>query len=993
MQETGLRIKLKAMFDKSQVQKEATEVVDTAQKTLDKKQLKLNIENNLVDLKKKLEETRIAYQNLLNQPMNWTTDRQLQQLEDQMEDLRNAIKSDEQALADLWKTSTKTSNLLWNLVAKISALAIAWKALSFLKNTFNEFQQSQSKIIQATWATGEALQQLTKDMLAVQWNVKQSQWEIAEAVGELNTRLGLSWEELQNFTTKYLQFASITGQDWKQAIADNIKMFNIWGVATEKQADYLDKLVIAWQKTWISVSELTNQLQTYAPVLQELGFSLEDSIALLSNFEQAWVEASQVLQSMKMWLKNLADDWIPPSQALEEVIKGVRDWTLSLSDAMDIFWSRGGVAMYNAIKNGTFALDEMKDSLDNVSWAVEGTYNEMETLWEFISRKWNWLVADFINWNNEGFQATRKLYHIIKDELTPEVEKASKTFENWTTAFYGRIRWEREFTIVNWQLVSVLTQEGIEMEKAKKKQEELNRVLTNYNTTLREAIDAVNTFDKTKVDDSKTRAEFERDRQQAIATMQAFRNAYIEKLRFFDSADTGKWKSFTDLSKIISLDRDIMKARTSVYTWKDKEDWWALGEELLWWKGSWGGGWWWKSKAQEMLEEFDKELTNTWGDLDSFVKDHQKTYDDLNKSIKKVEEEYWKLQGKADDMRQSLEKSVRNYNEQLEKNQTDSLEKLGQRYVELKEKRAEIDNDYLKRIVGDISSSDWRLMRDEGYTFKWYDYNELKDIKELYDEIKLIEENTTEEQRKTAEFTEKTSRAQEILNAMKEKEAQLEEQKAIAIEKQKIAVAVMNQEMWKELIQTLTKNWEDIGTWYYDIENEKREQIHNIDNLEYAKQLEQQFQELNNQKAQLESEKNEEVEVLADATARKIQLEQQYSKVYEESIKNQKKGLDELIAKTQELINKRREYLSMWWGSSHNAYWWSVLSWHTSIVGENGPEQIIARQSSYVQPRNASNSYSTVNNDNSFSINWINVNVSNIDEFLDELKQKMTYRN
>ena len=169
--------------------------------------------------------------------------------------------------------------------------------------------------------------------------------------------------------------------------------------------------------------------------------------------------------------------------------------------------------------------------------------------------------------------------------------------------------------------------------------------------------------------------------------------------------------------------------------------------------------------------------------------------------------------------------------------------------------------------------------------------------------------------------------------------------------------------------------------------------IHNIDNLEYAKQLEQQFQELNNQKDQLESEKNEEVEILADATARKIQLEQQYSKVYEESIKNQKKGLDELIAKTQELINKRREYLSMWWWSSHNAYWWSVLSWHTSIVGENGPEQIIARQSSYVQPRNASNSYSTVNNDNSFSINWINVNVSNIDEFLDELKQKMTYRN
>ena len=196
-----------------------------------------------------------------------------------------------------------------------------------------------------------------------------------------------------------------------------------------------------------------------------------------------------------------------------------------------------------------------------------------------------------------------------------------------------------------------------------------------------------------------------------------------------------------------------------------------------------------------MLEDFDKELENTWDDLNTFVKDHQKTYDDLVKQIQKVESEYGKLQGKADDMRHSLEKSVRSYNEQLEKNQTDSLEKLGQRYVELKEKRAEIDNDYLKNKVGEITDKEWEHIRDDGWTFRGYTYSELKDIKELYDEIKVIEENTTEEQRKAEDFTKKTSRAQEILNSMKEKEAELEQKKADAIEKQKIATALMNQEI------------------------------------------------------------------------------------------------------------------------------------------------------------------------------------------------------
>ena len=88
-----------------------------------------------------------------------------------------------------------------------------------------------------------------------------------------------------------------------------------------------------------------------------------------------------------------------------------------------------------------------------------------------------------------------------------------------------------------------------------------------------------------------------------------------------------------------------------------------------------------------------------------------------------------------------------------------------------------------------------------------------------------------------------------------------------------------------------------------------------------------------------------------------------------------------------------KERISLWWwGSSKRAYWWSILSWWVSVVWENGPETIIARQSSYVQPRNASNNYSTINNDNSFSINGISVNVSNMDEFLNELKEKLTYR-
>ena len=91
-----------------------------------------------------------------------------------------------------------------------------------------------------------------------------------------------------------------------------------------------------------------------------------------------------------------------------------------------------------------------------------------------------------------------------------------------------------------------------------------------------------------------------------------------------------------------------------------------------------------------------------------------------------------------------------------------------------------------------------------------------------------------------------------------------------------------------------------------------------------------------NQKKQLETAKDEEVEILTDATARKTQLEEQYEIVYKRSLETQKKGLDELIQKTQTLINKRREYMELAGsGSSRRAYGGGLLSGQVSLVGEN----------------------------------------------------------
>ena len=66
------------------------------------------------------------------------------------------------------------------------------QAVQFVIKTFNDFQESQKILVQATGASGEALKKMSETVVHLQSSVNQGQSEIAEAVGEINTRLGLT---------------------------------------------------------------------------------------------------------------------------------------------------------------------------------------------------------------------------------------------------------------------------------------------------------------------------------------------------------------------------------------------------------------------------------------------------------------------------------------------------------------------------------------------------------------------------------------------------------------------------------------------------------------------------------------------------------------------------------------------------------------------------------------------------------------------------------
>ena len=110
------------------------------------------------------------------------------------------------------------------------------------------------------------------------------------------------------------------------------------------------------------------------------------------------------------------------------------------------------------------------------------------------------------------------------------------------------------------------------------------------------------------------------------------------------------------------------------------------------------------------------------------------------------------------------------------------------------------------------------------------------------------------------------------------------------------------------------------------------------------------------------------------------------TKAYKIELNNRLSAVRSYVAEVQALLASVP--------SSYRAYGWTLNSWVT-MVWENWPEAIIAKQSAYVQPRNAVQNNSTIyNNQNSLSVNWINVwNFGSVDELLDWLKPYLTRRN
>jgi len=271
----------------------------------------------------------------------------------------------------------------------IAAVGAAFVALGTAAiASADSVDQAMRTIRVGTGATGEDLDALGDNLRNVLKQVPDDAGEVSTAIAELNTRLGLSGDALEDATIQFTTLSRITGTDVKTNITTATRLFGDFSVATEDQADTLDYLFRVSQNTGASVDQLASRATQYGTSLRGMGFDLKTSIAMLGKFEKEGVNTETVLASLKIGMANMAKAGITDAnEAFSTLINDIKSAPSDLEGtqkAIEVFGSRAGADMAMAIREGRFEFDDLMSTLDASGDTIIQAAKDSETLGDKI---------------------------------------------------------------------------------------------------------------------------------------------------------------------------------------------------------------------------------------------------------------------------------------------------------------------------------------------------------------------------------------------------------------------------------------------------------------------------------------------------------------------------------------------------------------------------------------------------------------------------------
>lgn len=250
---------------------------------------------------------------------------------------------------------------------------------------FNEVHTGLETIVTKTGASGDALESMEQIMKDIGRSVPTDFNTIGSAIGEVNTRFGVTGEELESLSSQFVKFAQLNGTDVSTSIDKVQSAMAAFGLDAKDTSAFLDTLNKAGQDTGVSVDQLADDMMRNATAMKQLGLNAADSANLFANLNKNGIDTSTVMTGLRKALANAAKDGNTFQEEIEvigERIKNAQSSTIAYEEAIELFGTKAGPQLADAIREGRISFEELgaalSDNLGNIDATFEATLTPMD---------------------------------------------------------------------------------------------------------------------------------------------------------------------------------------------------------------------------------------------------------------------------------------------------------------------------------------------------------------------------------------------------------------------------------------------------------------------------------------------------------------------------------------------------------------------------------------------------------------------------------------
>lgn len=317
---------------------------------------------------------------------------------------------------------------LKGLAAKLGPILGAGAIAKGLFDIGSGFDEMTDNIIMGTGASGEALAELQDVAKAVATTVPVSFGQAGDYIQNLNTRLGLTGQDLQDVATNVGALESMVGSVNLDTLTGTFNAFNVEAGDMTSTMDYLFGVT---QSTGIGFDQLTGILEANAPSLQNLGFTLEESANMAGLLDRAGIDASGTMGRMGKALVELAGEGGDAGEAFNSLLDEIQgyidagDTAAAIDIATNVFGTKGAAQFVGAVQSGALALDDLKDAALGAGDGIMGTYEQTADWaekWEVLKNKFAEALEPLAGFAFDAVGAGVDMLSQAFDAMLPAVE-------------------------------------------------------------------------------------------------------------------------------------------------------------------------------------------------------------------------------------------------------------------------------------------------------------------------------------------------------------------------------------------------------------------------------------------------------------------------------------------------------------------------------------------------------------------------------------------